>query len=104
MFVSKAGLESGAVESYALKKRIEVVKHCRNIGKRDMKFNATMPIMEIDPESMVSIPRFPRRRVSKTSDDANKKLPPTQSVVADGMECKAEPAKSLPLTQQYFIY
>jgi urease alpha subunit len=30
------------------------VKNCRNIGKKDMKFNDTMPKMEVDPESYVS--------------------------------------------------
>jgi len=38
-----------------LKKRIEVVKNCRNIGKKDMKFNARMPKMRVDPESYVSL-------------------------------------------------
>ena len=53
-FVSKAGVESGAVESYDLKKRVEVVKDCRNIGKKDMKFNDAMPRMKVDPELYVS--------------------------------------------------
>jgi len=53
-FVSKASVESGTIATYNLKKRIEVVKNCRNIGKKDMKFNATMPKMKVDPESYVS--------------------------------------------------
>ena len=53
-FVSKASVESGTIATYHLKKRIEVVKNCRNIGKKDMKFNATMPKMKVDPESYVS--------------------------------------------------
>lgn len=53
-FVSKASVESGTIATYNLKKRIEVVKNCRNIGKKDMKFNATMPNMKVDPESYVS--------------------------------------------------
>lgn len=29
---------------------------------------------------------------------------PSQTVEADGMLCEAEPASSLPLTQQYYVY
>ncbi|KAL9629244.1 MAG: hypothetical protein Q9204_005386, partial [Flavoplaca sp. TL-2023a] len=50
LFVSKAGVTSGAVESYNLKKRIEVVKNCRTVKKHDMKFNGAMPEMKVDPE------------------------------------------------------
>lgn len=54
LFVSKAGVTSGAIDSYNLKKRIEVVKHCRTVKKHDMKFNGAMPEMEVDPEHFVS--------------------------------------------------
>lgn len=36
-FVSKASLEAGIQEKYGLKKRLEAVKGCRDIGKRDRK-------------------------------------------------------------------
>ncbi|RMJ26055.1 Urea amidohydrolase [Aspergillus sp. HF37] len=78
MFVSKAGVENGSVASYNLKKRIEIVKNCRTVTKHDMKFNNAMPEMEVDPELF--------------------------TVVADGMECKAEPVSYLPLAQQHFFY
>ncbi|KAF2846974.1 urease [Plenodomus tracheiphilus IPT5] len=77
-FVSQASIDSGRIASYGLKKRIEAVRNCRKIGKRDMKFNDTMPKMEVDPE------RY--------------------TVKADGVVCEAEPAESLPLTQQFFVY
>ncbi|MCJ1229810.1 Urease [Toensbergia leucococca] len=77
-FVSQASITSGTIASYNLRKRIEVVKNCRNIGKRDMKYNDTMPKMKVDPE--------------------------TYMVEADGMICKAEPATELPLTQQYYVF
>lgn len=54
MFVSKAGLDNGSVQSYNLKKRIEIVKNCRTVTKHDMKFNNSMPEMEVDPELFVS--------------------------------------------------
>ena len=54
-FVSKASVDTGTVQSYKLRKRIEVVKNCRNIGKKDMKYNDMMPKMKVDPELYVSI-------------------------------------------------
>ena len=52
-FVSKASVESGTIASYSLRKRVEVVKNCRNIGKKDMKYNDVMPKMNVDPETYV---------------------------------------------------
>ena len=77
-FVSKASIENGAVASYGLKKRVEATRNCRNIGKKDMKFNDVMPKMKVDAESY--------------------------RVEADGMHCTAEPAETLPLTSGYFIF
>ncbi|KAL1612191.1 Urease [Paraconiothyrium brasiliense] len=77
-FVSQASISSGVVNSYGLRKRVEAVKNCRSIGKKDMKFNDTRPKMKVDPE------RY--------------------TVEADGVVCQAEPAETLPLTQQYFVY
>ena len=53
-FVSKASIESGVVKSYNLRKCVEAVKNCRNIGKKDMKYNESMPKMKVDPERYVS--------------------------------------------------
>ena len=53
MFVSQASIDNGVVQSYGLRKRIEAVKGCRSVGKKDMKFNDTMPKMKVDPESYV---------------------------------------------------
>ena len=53
-FVSKASVESGTIASYGLRKRVEAVKNCRNIGKKDMKYNDAMPKMKVDPETYVS--------------------------------------------------
>jgi urease alpha subunit len=43
------------VASYGLNRRVEPVKNCRNIGKKDMKYNDEMPVMKVDPERYVSI-------------------------------------------------
>ena len=53
-FVSQASVSSGTIATYNLRKRIEVVKKCRDISKRDMKFNDVMPKMKVDPETYVS--------------------------------------------------
>lgn len=78
LFVSAASITSGTVAGYGLRKRIEAVKNCRNIGKKDMRYNDSMPKMKVDPE------RY--------------------TVEADGMICAAEPAAELPLTQMYYVY
>ncbi|KAJ5543455.1 Urease beta subunit [Penicillium sp. DV-2018c] len=78
MFVSQASIDAGIVQSYGLKKRIEAVRGCRSVGKKDMKFNDVMPKMRVDPESY--------------------------TVEADGMICDAEPVSELPLTQAYYIF
>ncbi|RAL67934.1 hypothetical protein DID88_008659 [Monilinia fructigena] len=51
LFVSESSISSGTIATYGLKKRIEAVKNCRTIGKRDMKFNDQMPKMKVDPEN-----------------------------------------------------
>ena len=56
MFVSQASISLGIIETYGIKKRLEAVKNCRNIGKKDMKYNDAMPKMKVDPESYVSCP------------------------------------------------
>lgn len=57
-FVCKASVETGTIATYNLRKRIEVVKGCRNIGKKDMKYNDSMPKMKVDPETYVGIHRL----------------------------------------------
>ncbi|KAK3712729.1 Urease [Vermiconidia calcicola] len=99
MFVSKAGIDSGAVASYGLRKRIEAVKHCRNVGKHDMKFNGATPEMTVDPETFVSNPE----QRPNTDDSCTTAECGTKVVTADGMLCKSEPATCLPLAQQHFL-
>ncbi|KAI9682949.1 MAG: Urease [Trizodia sp. TS-e1964] len=77
-FVSQASVKNGNIAKYNLKKRVEVVKDCRKIGKVDMKFNNARPKIKVDSEFY--------------------------TVEADGVICKAEPATTLPLTQQYFVF
>lgn len=51
--MSKASVDTGTVQTYKLRKRVEVVRNCRNIGKKDMKYNEVMPKMKVDPETYV---------------------------------------------------
>ncbi|KAI0882290.1 urease [Annulohypoxylon maeteangense] len=78
LFVSEASLPQTTSAAYGLRKRVEAVKNCRNIGKKDMRFNDTMPSMRVDPERYV--------------------------VEADGVVCSAAPAETLPITQAWFVY
>lgn len=54
-FVSQASITSGTIATYQLRKRVEAVKNCRKIGKKDMKYNDVMPAMKVDPERYVSL-------------------------------------------------
>ncbi len=77
-FVSAVSIASGNVASYGLSKRFEAVKGCRNIGKKDMKWNSSTPKMTVDPESY--------------------------EVRADGELADVAPAKTLPLARLYNLF
>lgn len=69
MFVSQASVSpGGAVPSYNLKKQIEVVKNCRKVTKRDLKFNTATPALDVDPDSLVKYhaPVLVRRQSTDT--------------------------------------
>jgi urease subunit alpha len=77
-FVSQASVDNGALKELELRRRIEPVKNCRKVGKRDMVLNDAMPKIEVDPE--------------------------TYKVKADGVHLTCEPAKVLPMAQRYFLF
>jgi urease len=76
-FVSQAAL-STSVPGYNLRKRVEAVKGCRTVSKRDMKYNDVMPKMEVDAEKY--------------------------EVKADGVVCTAEAGETVALGQEWFVY
>ncbi|KFY53352.1 hypothetical protein V496_07683 [Pseudogymnoascus sp. VKM F-4515 (FW-2607)] len=78
LFVSQASIDCGNIESYGLKKRVEAVKGCRTVRKKDMKHNFNMPKIHVDPENY--------------------------RVEADGEHCTAEPSSELPLTQAIIFF
>ncbi|HVI74125.1 MAG TPA: urease subunit alpha [Anaeromyxobacteraceae bacterium] len=77
-FVSRAGLEGGAVAGLGLTKRVEAVRGCRGLGKKDMRLNDALPRIEVDPESY--------------------------QVRADGVLLRSAPSARLALAQRYFLF
>ncbi len=77
-FVSQLCQRQGVARRYGLSKRIEAVRGCRRIGKRDLKWNNALPEITVDPE--------------------------TYQVRANGELLTCEPAKVLPLAQRYFLF
>jgi urease subunit alpha len=77
-FVSQASLNAGIVERYGLQRLVLPVRGCRDISKRDMRFNDGMPTIDVDPE--------------------------TYEVKVDGKKVDSEPATELPLTQRYSLF
>ena len=77
-FVSQLCKAKGVAKGYGLTKRIEAVKRCRQVTKRDLKWNDALPRITVDPE--------------------------TYEVRADGELLTCEPATVLPLAQRYFLF
>ncbi|MCY9667877.1 urease subunit alpha [Paenibacillus alginolyticus] len=77
-FVSQAAYDRGIAEKLGLQKRVEPVKGCRDISKKDMIHNNGTPSIEVDPE--------------------------TYEVKVDGKAITCEPATELPMAQLYFLF
>ncbi len=77
-FVSKRAAAEGGLEELGLAKRVEAVKGCRGIGKRDMVLNDALPVISVNPE--------------------------TYEVFADGVLLRCEPASKLALGQLYHLF
>jgi urease subunit alpha len=77
-FVSQASLSNPAVQDLGLNKRLEAVRGCRHIGKRDMVRNHWLPDIRVDPQ--------------------------TYQVYADGQHLSCEAVDSLPMAQRYFLF
>jgi urease subunit alpha len=77
-FVSRAAAGDAIGERYRLVREVVAVHNCRGLGKRDMKLNDALPHIEVDPE--------------------------TYEVRADGALLTCEPARTLPLSQRYFLF
>jgi urease len=77
-FVSQISISSGAIASYGLAKRVEAVRACRTVSKKDMKWNDATPKMSVDPENY--------------------------EVRADGELADIAPAQTLPLARLYNLF
>ncbi|MCA3413352.1 MAG: urease subunit alpha [Roseomonas sp.] len=78
-FVSGAALQADIAGRFGLSRELVAVRNCRSgISKRSMVHNATLPKIEVDPE--------------------------TYEVRADGVLLVCEPAKVLPMAQRYFMF
>lgn len=77
-FISQAAAEAGLPEQLGLKKRIAVVKGCRDVQKTDLIHNDYLPNIDVDPQ--------------------------TYQVKADGVLLWCEPADVLPMAQRYFLF
>ena len=77
-FISQAALETEIPAQLGLKKSAVAVTNTRQLSKRDMKLNDTLPTMEVDPQ--------------------------TYEVRADGELLTCEPATVLPMAQRYFLF
>ncbi|XP_058102247.1 urease isoform X2 [Magnolia sinica] len=77
-FVSKAAKEAGIGNEYGLKKRVEAVGNVRCLTKLDMKLNAALPKIEVDPE--------------------------TYTVTADGEVLSCSAVTTVPLSRNYFLF
>jgi urease subunit alpha len=77
-FVSRAALDDAGFNALQLRKRIEPIMNTRRVRKQDMIHNGACPQIEVDPE--------------------------TYAVRADGELLACEPARTLPMTQRYFLF
>jgi urease subunit alpha len=77
-FISQAAQDAGLPEALGLKKKIAVVKGCRDVQKTDLIHNDYLPNIDVDPQ--------------------------TYQVKADGVLLWCEPADVLPMAQRYFLF
>jgi urease subunit alpha len=78
IFTSKIAIEKGIKEKYGLQRQVLPVCKTRDLGKQHMVRNNRTGTITIDPE--------------------------THKVTLDGKEITSQPAKTLPLTQLYYLF
>ncbi|OCX16860.1 urease subunit alpha [Stutzerimonas xanthomarina] len=77
-FISQAAFDAGVPERLGLKKKIGVVKGCREVQKTNLIHNGYLPRIDVDPQNY--------------------------QVRADGQLLWCEPAEVLPMAQRYFLF
>ncbi|WP_185873409.1 urease subunit alpha [Blattabacterium cuenoti] len=78
IFVPSCSLNNDFFYKNDIKKKIKLIKGCRNLSKKDMILNGETPNIEVDPKNY--------------------------SVYIDGNKIESFPSKILPLTQKYFLF
>ena len=78
VFVSQRALAEGTTAGLGLRKTLSAVRGCRGLGKKDMRLNAALPRIEVDPE--------------------------TYDVRADGVLLRCAPAAVVALGQRYSLF
>ena len=78
IFTSKAALDSGIKEKLGLRKEMLAVKNCRNVSKKDMKYNDVIAKIDVDSE--------------------------TYKVCVNGEEITSKPVDYVPMGQLYFLF
>lgn len=77
-FVSQAAHDDDIAGRLGLERQVLPVRHCRGIGKKDLKFNDIIADIQVNPE--------------------------TFQVSVDGEPIHSEPVTELPLAQRYFLF
>ncbi|MCE5635344.1 urease subunit alpha [Staphylococcus pseudintermedius] len=77
-FVSQAAYMNGIRRTLDLKRDVRPVRNIRQLTKKDMKNNSTLPKLDVNPE--------------------------TYEVFVDGEKVTSEAATELPMTQRYFLF
>lgn len=77
-FTSRSAAEGGIKEKLSLERMVLPVGNCRNIGKKDMRFNSRTGDIQVDPECY--------------------------QVTVDGEKISCGAAETLPLTQKYYLF
>lgn len=77
-FLPQAAIDADVPGALSLRRMIAPIQRTRGIGKRDMKLNDALPVIEVDPE--------------------------TYEVRADGELMTCEPVAELPMAQRYFLF
>lgn len=78
LFVSQTSVENDIRNQYGLGKQTLPVHNCRNIGKKDLIHNHSMPEIDVNPE--------------------------TYAVRVNGEHITCEPTEEVPLAQRYFLF
>lgn len=78
LFVSQTSVENDISSQYGLGKQTLPVHNCRNIGKKDLIHNHSMPEIDVNPE--------------------------TYAVRVNGEHITCEPTEEVPLAQRYFLF